>query len=44
MNYLFKKFDIKINTVAFHNNQAFQAAHGINSLSMILTKHLTDLG
>ena len=44
MNYLFKKFDIKINTVAPYNHQSLQAEHGINSLSTILTKHLTDLG
>ena len=44
MNYLFNKFDIKIKTVAPYNNQSLQAEHGIKSLSMILTKHLTNLG
>ena len=44
MNYLFNKFDIKIKTVAPYNHQALQAEHGIKSLSMILTKHLTNLG
>ena len=43
-NYLFKKFDIKIRTVAPYNHQSLQAEHGIKSLSTILTKHLTDLG
>ena len=33
MNYLFKKFDIKIRTVAPYNHQPLQAAHGIKSLS-----------
>ena len=44
MNYLFNKFDIKIKTVAPYNHQSLQAEHGIKSLSMILTKHLTNLG
>ena len=44
MNYLFKKLDIKIKTVAPYNNQLLQAEHGIMSLSTILTKHLTLLG
>ena len=43
MNYLFKKFDIKIKRVA-PNNQSLQAEHGIKSLSNSLTKHLTTLG
>ena len=43
MNYLFKKLDIKIKTVAPHNHQSLQAEHGIKSLSNILTKHLTKL-
>ena len=42
MNYLFNKFDIKIKTVAPYNHQSPQAEHGIKSLSMILTKHLTN--
>ena len=44
MNYLFKKLDIKIKTVAPYNHQLLQAEHGIKSLSTIWTKHLTDLG
>ena len=44
MNYLFKKLDIKIKTVAPYNHQSLQAEHGIKSLSTIMTKHLTDLG
>ena len=42
MNYLFKKLDIKIKTVAPHNHQSLQAEHRIKSLSNILTKHLTN--
>ena len=37
MNYLFKKPDIKIKTVAPYNHQLLQAEHGIKSLSTILT-------
>ena len=44
MNYLFDIFNIKIKTVAPHNNQSLQAEHGIKSLSTILTKHLNNLG
>ena len=44
MNYLFKKLDIKIKTVAPYNQQLLQAGHVIKSLSTILTKHLADLG
>ena len=44
MNFLFSKLDIKIKIVAPYNHQSFQAGHGIKSLSMILTKHLTNLG
>ena len=44
MNYLFKKLDIKIKTVAPYNHQLLHAEHQIKSLSTILTKHLTDLG
>ena len=44
MNYLFKKLDIKIKTVAHYNHQSSQDKHGIKSLSTILTKHLTDHG
>ena len=43
MNYLFKKLNIKIKTVAHYNHQLLQAEHGIKSLSTTLTKHLTDL-
>ena len=43
MNYLFKKLDIKIKTVAPYNHQLLQAEHGIKSLSTILMKHLTSL-
>ena len=42
MNYLLKKFGIKIKTVAPYNHQSLQAKHGIKSLSNILTKHLAD--
>ena len=44
MNYLFKKLDIKIKTVAPYNHQSLQAEHRIKSLSNISTKHLTNLG
>ena len=44
MNYVFKKFDIKIKTVLPCSHQSLQAEHGIKSLSNILTKHLTNLG
>ena len=44
MNYLFKKLDTKIKTVALCNHQLLQADHGIKSLSTILLKHLTNLG
>ena len=44
MNYLFKRLNIKIKTVALHNHQSLQAEHGIKSLSTILTKHLTEQG
>ena len=39
MNYLYKKVDINIKTVAPYNHQSLQAEHGIKSLSNILTKH-----
>ena len=41
MNYLFRKLNIKIKTVAPYNHQSLQAEHGIKSLSRILVKHLT---
>ena len=44
MNYLFKKLNIKIKTVAPYNHQLLQAEHGIKSLSRILTKDLTGQG
>ena len=44
MNYLFNKLNIKIKTVTPYNHQSLQAEHGIKSLSMILMKHLTNLG
>ena len=44
MNYLFNKLDIKIKTVTTYNHQSLQAKHGIKPLSMILMKHLTNLG
>ena len=44
MNYLFKKLKIQIKTVAPYNHQSLQAEHDIKSLSMVLTKYLTDLG
>ena len=44
MNYLFRKLDIRIKTVAPYNHQLLQASHGIKSLSSILMKHLTSLG
>ena len=43
INYLFKKPDIKIKTVAPYNHQLLQEELGIKSLSTILTKHLTNL-
>ena len=44
MNYLFRKLNIKIMTVAPYNHQFLQAEHGIKSLSRILTKHLSGEG
>ena len=44
MNYLFKNLDIKIKTVLPYNHQSLQAEQGIKSLSIILMKHLTNLG
>ena len=40
---MFNKLDIKIKTLTPCNHQSLQAEHGIKSLSMILTKHLTNL-
>ena len=44
MNYLFKKLNIIIITVAPYNHQSLPAEHGVKSLSTILTKHLTEQG
>ena len=44
MNYLVRKLNIKIKTVAPYSHQSLQAEHGIKSLSRILTKHLTGQG
>ena len=44
MNYLFRKFNIKIKTVGPCNHQSLQVEYGIKSLLTILTKHLTNLG
>ena len=44
MNYLFKKLNIKMKTVASYSHQLLQAEHGIKSLSTIFTKHLTNPG
>ena len=44
MNYLFRKLNIKIMTVAPYNHQSLQAEHCIGSLSRILTKHLSEQG
>ena len=44
MNYLFRKLNIKIKTIAPYNCQSLQVEHGIKLLSRILTKHLTGQG
>ena len=44
MTYLFHKFDIKIKTIDPYNHQSLQTEHGIKSLSLILSKHLTSPG
>ena len=44
MMYLLNKFNMKIKTIAPYNYQSLEAEHGIKSLSMILIKHLTNLG
>ena len=38
MNFLFKRFEIKVKMVAPYNHQSLQAEHGIKSLSNILKK------
>ena len=42
MNYLFRKLNIKIMTVAPYNHQSLQAEHNIKSLSRILTNICQD--
>ena len=44
INFLFKKFEIKVKMVAPYNHQSLQAEHGIKSLSNILKKHLMEKG
>ena len=44
MNHLFRRLNIKIKIVAPFNHKSLQAEHGIKSLSIILTKHLTEQG
>ena len=44
MNYMFKKLNIKIKTVAPYNHQSLQEECRIKSLSTILTKHMINLG
>ena len=42
INFLFKRLNIKIKTVAQYNHQSLQAKHWMKSLLTILTKHLTE--
>ena len=44
MNYLFRKFEIKVKTIAPYDHQSFQVEHCIKSLLTILMKHLTEKG
>ena len=44
INYLFRKLNIRIMTIAPYNHQSLQAEHGIKTLSKILTKHLSGQG
>ena len=44
MNYLFRKLNIKIKTVAPYNHHSLQAEHSIKSLSRVMKKHLTGQG
>ena len=44
INYVFKKWGIKIKTISPYNHLSSQAEHGVKSLATILTKHLTGLG
>ena len=41
MNYSFKEFDIKVKTVAPYSHELLQPEHSMNSLSAILSKHVT---
>ena len=43
MNYLLKKFNTKIKTVAPYSHQLLQAEHGMKIPIKYLTKHLTNL-
>ena len=44
MNYLFRKFEVKLKTVAPYNHQSLQVEYGMKSLANILMKHLTEKG
>ena len=44
INYLFRRLNIKIMTVAPYNHQSLQAEHGIKSLFRILTKYMSGQG
>ena len=44
MNYLFRKLNIKIETIALCNHQSLQVEHSIKSLPIIMTNHLTGQG
>ena len=44
MNYLFNKLNIKIKMVTPYNHKSIQAEQRIKSLSMMMMKHLTNLG
>ena len=44
VNFLLKRFEIKVKMVASYNHQSLQAEHGIKSLSNILKKHLMEKG
>ena len=44
MNYLLRKFEIKVKTVVPYNHQSLQVQHSMKSLSNILMKHLMEKG
>ena len=44
INYLFRKFKIKVKTIVLYNHQSLQAEQGLKSLLTILMKHLTEKG